>query len=88
MISFDGPGGVLAHARYPVYESTYVHFDDAEDWTDEQMFFSVAIHEFGHTLGLSHTNAPYSVMQQYYGTYDFDPEFPLSLDDIQVSADL
>lgn len=82
---FDGPDGVLAHAIN--VDESYVHFDDSEDWTDEWMFLTVAIHEFGHALGLDHTNVSHSVMQTDY-PYNVDPKSLLSPDDIQVSSDL
>ncbi|ESO95451.1 hypothetical protein LOTGIDRAFT_160600 [Lottia gigantea] len=68
---FDGPGGVVAHAFYPgpsdVPLSGDTHFDDDERWTlvkeeTGRRLLCVAIHEFGHTLGLEHTNRKDSVM--------------------------
>ncbi|MCK6502487.1 matrixin family metalloprotease [Myxococcota bacterium] len=73
---FDGKGGVLAHAWYP--ETTYsgdAHFDDDEDWTDEERsssasprdLLTVALHEFGHSLGLKHSAETSAVMYKSYG---------------------
>lgn len=67
---FDGPSGVLAHAFYP--EDGRVHFDEDELWTDDNPpsgidLESVALHEFGHTLGLAHSNDTNAVMYAYYG---------------------
>ena len=73
---FDGPGLILAHAYYP-YEfgdlGGDIHFDEDEDWrvnvteTGSGMdFFTVAQHEIGHFLGLSHSPVSDSVMYPYY----------------------
>ncbi|XP_029956631.1 collagenase 3a [Salarias fasciatus] len=83
---FDGPGGTLAHAFAP---STGIggdaHFDDDEDFTFSSnrgyVLFLVAAHEFGHSLGLSHSDDPGALM---YPIYSFsNPEtFVLPQDDV------
>ena len=66
---FDGRGGTLAHAFFPVYGGD-AHFDDDERWvlsgrrgTD---LFTVAAHEFGHSLGLSHSDVNSALMAPFY----------------------
>ncbi|PNF31898.1 hypothetical protein B7P43_G07939 [Cryptotermes secundus] len=80
---FDGAGKVLAHA-FPS-PTGIVHFDDDEPWTirkyrGENLFY-IAVHEFGHALGLDHSNVTESVMYPMVAMYD--PAFRLHREDIQ-----
>ncbi|XP_053312480.1 matrilysin-like [Spea bombifrons] len=83
---FDGPGNTLAHAFAPgTGIGGDAHFDDAEKWTNSNLGFNlflVAAHEFGHSLGLSHSDDRRALM---YPTYRYvDPRtFRLSQDDIR-----
>ncbi|XP_006775319.1 PREDICTED: matrix metalloproteinase-27 [Myotis davidii] len=82
---FDGPLGLLAHAFPPgVGLGGDTHFDEAENWTkDGEGFnlFLVAAHEFGHSLGLSHSNDQRALMFPNYVSLD-PSKYPLSQDDI------
>ncbi|XP_048868879.1 matrix metalloproteinase-25-like [Brienomyrus brachyistius] len=70
---FDGKGGTLAHAFFPSNHEMAgdTHFDNDEIWSfgDDSAstdLFTVAVHEFGHALGLSHSSAELSIMRPYY----------------------
>ncbi|XP_074113282.1 stromelysin-3-like isoform X1 [Cotesia typhae] len=80
---FDGPGGTLAHAYFPVYGGD-AHFDDSEHWSINSYrgtnLFQVAAHEFGHSLGLSHSDIKAALMAPFYRGYE--PNFLLDNDDI------
>jgi hypothetical protein len=72
---FDGPNTVvLAHAYFPPPEGMHLaghsHFDDDDNWTIQDNgdldLFSVALHEFGHSLGLDHSREKTSAMYPIY----------------------
>ena len=70
---FDGLGGTLAHAFFPVYGGD-VHFDDEENWTVNTYrgtsLLMSASHELGHSLGLSHSKVKDSMMAPFYRGYE------------------
>ncbi|CAO1439372.1 unnamed protein product [Diamesa hyperborea] len=80
---FDGPGRTLAHASLPDGQSSNVHFDDDETFTDGVKkginLLYVAAHEFGHSLGLQHSEVKSSLMFPSYS--DYEPK--LHSDDIK-----
>ena len=81
---FDGEGGTLAHAFFPVFGGD-AHFDDEEDWTVNThrgtSLLMTASHELGHSLGLSHSNVRSSLMAPFYRGYDAN--LSLEEDDIR-----
>ncbi|NXA82017.1 MMP3 protein, partial [Thryothorus ludovicianus] len=83
-IPFDGPGGSLAHAYAPGKDfGGDAHFDEDEMWTkstEGTNLFYVAAHEFGHSLGLSHSKDPNALMYPVYRK--FNPSALLHQDDI------
>lgn len=72
--SFDGTGGMLAHAYYPppngVSAAGDLHLDIAENWSCTAAggvdIGIVALHEIGHSIGLAHEGAALAVMNPSY----------------------
>ncbi|CAH1788448.1 unnamed protein product [Owenia fusiformis] len=86
---FDMQGGVLAHAFFPTGAIEFdvagdTHFDEGEVWTNGERrganLLYVAVHEFGHALGLAHSDQFDSVMYPFARGYD--PNLKLYQDDI------
>lgn len=76
---------VLAHADYPHPDGADVHFQDEIKWSierkkveDKESLYAVAVHEFGHALGLNHNRNKRSIMH-----YNADDVFELNSDDIK-----
>ncbi|XP_036600315.1 neutrophil collagenase-like [Trichosurus vulpecula] len=82
---FDGKNGVLAHAFQPGQGiGGDAHFDEDETWTvssRDYNLFLVAAHEFGHSLGLSHSTDPGALMFPSY-SFSEPSTYVLPQDDI------
>lgn len=80
---FDGQSGTLAHAFFPppngLYAAGDTHFDSEEIWSCTSANGSlnigiVALHEFGHAIGLEHENTDVAIMNPFYSpTLSFGP---------------
>ena len=81
---FDGRGGTLAHAFFPQFGGD-AHFDDHEYWTKSGHWgtnlLQVSAHEFGHSLGLSHSRVQNALMAPFYAGYT--PNMRLHDDDVR-----
>jgi hypothetical protein len=76
----------LAHAFYPgSLRGGDAHFDVEEDWNLDDRYIdeytktslkNVAIHEFGHSLGIGHSNVQGAVMFPWYSGYRGDGDLP------------
>ena len=70
----------MAHGFYP--KDGRCHFDEDEVWTvntNGTDLFMIAAHEFGHILGLDHSNVNTSLMYPYY--WGYVPNYTMELDD-------
>lgn len=79
--SIDGSSNVLGQACPPSSPCAgQVEFDLDENWTlrepqffNDISFLAVATHEFGHALGLLHSNDPAALMYPQYSPYNLQP---------------
>jgi hypothetical protein len=70
---FPGDRTMLAHAFYPAGVNPEpiagdIHFNADEPWSEggDRDLYSAALHEIGHSLGLTHSGTPGAVMYPYY----------------------
>lgn len=91
-------GNVLAHASYP--KDGRIHFDEDEQWIIEDPsrlkddpavvdFYTVAVHEIGHALGVQHLRQQEAIMYPIYMPPDVGPDGrvkPLKLSQYDIEA--
>jgi hypothetical protein len=80
---FDGEGAILAHAFFPgTGRGGDAHFDDEEKWRPidaegrGMSLFAVAAHEFGHSLGLSHSSIDTALMYPWFKGFSYRQPLP------------
>lgn len=71
LANLDGPGRNLGDADKgpPRAKLMEIRYDESEDWSQDKLFFA-AIHEFGHILGLRHSENLGDIMFK-----QFQPDF-------------
>jgi peptidoglycan hydrolase-like protein with peptidoglycan-binding domain len=87
---FDGPGNTLAWAYLPNGNDSQLlcKFDLAETWITNNnqrgiLLRNVACHEFGHLLGLSHSNVQSALMAPFYSAGIASPQLKDDITRIQ-----
>ncbi|KAK9744808.1 Matrixin [Popillia japonica] len=90
LFPFDGKGQILAHAFFPgPGKGGDAHFDMDEIWITNDRdddgegtdLFKVAAHEFGHSLGLAHSNEEGALMSPWYQGSSKSTDYQLPEDD-------
>jgi len=86
---FDGPGGAVGHAFYPVRNAVYagnIHLDIEEIFSTDGSygfnFESTILHEIGHSLGLMHTYQRNAIMNPDFAMSAKGMNLKLHRDDI------